>query len=301
VHLGECPSAPFSMIDAPHAALVQHNNIINTMNVLYAMHECVPEAHLIKLGTMGEYGTPDIDIPEGFFDIEYRGRKARLPFPRNAGSWYHWSKVHGSNNIMFASRLWGLKASDIMQGVIFGTRIDETKDDDRFVTRLDFDESFGTLINRFCCQAVIGHPLTLYGAGKQKRGFMPLPDSVACMTLIAENPPLRGTYRVFNQFDTVYSIGDLAKIVQQTGHEFGLDVAIRHYDNPRTIEMEDHYYNPDRQNLLDLGYKPQRAVRDEVRTMLADLSRQRARIEAVKDVLIPRIRWNENHRKSHIL
>ena len=172
VHLGECPSAPYSMIDVHHAAFVQKNNIEGTLNLLFGMRDVVPRAHLVKLGTMGEYGTPNIDIPEGFFEIEWRGRRERLPFPRQAGSWYHQSKVHGSNNIMLASKLWGIAATDVMQGVVFGTRVDQTAEEDRLRTRFDFDQCFGTVLNRYCAQAVIGHPLTPYGRGRQKRGFL---------------------------------------------------------------------------------------------------------------------------------
>jgi UDP-sulfoquinovose synthase len=173
VHFGECPSAPYSMIDRDHAVMVQTNNIITTFNLLFAIREIRPEAHLIKLGTMGEYGTPNVDIPEGFFELEFRGRKDKLPFPRMAGSWYHWSKVHGSNNIMFACKLWGLRATDIMQGVVFGTRIGAAIENERLLTRLDFDQAFGTAVNRFCCQAVIGHPITLFGQGHQNGAFCP--------------------------------------------------------------------------------------------------------------------------------
>jgi UDP-sulfoquinovose synthase len=194
VHLGECPSAPYSMVDAQHAVFVQMNNIATTFNLMFAMREHCQEAHLVKLGTMGEYGTPNIDIPEGFFEIEYRGRRDRLPFPRQAASWYHWSKVHGSNNVMFACKLWGLRATDVMQGVVFGTRIDEMGEDEALRTRLDFDQAFGTVINRYCCQAVIGHPLTPYGKGHQRRGFLPLRDSMQCLRLALENP-IRGNVR----------------------------------------------------------------------------------------------------------
>src|ERR1700758_2005787 len=169
VHFGECPSAPYSMIGVQHSVFVQTNNITTTFNMLYGMRDVCPQAHLVKLGTMGEYGTPDIDIPEGFFELEFRGRRARLPFPRSAGSWYHWSKVHGSTNIMFPCQIWGLRASDIMQGVVFGTRIDNMQSDKRLATRVDFDQAFGTVINRYCCQTVIGHPLTPFGKGKQCR------------------------------------------------------------------------------------------------------------------------------------
>jgi UDP-sulfoquinovose synthase len=291
VHFGECPSAPFSMIDVQHSVFVQTNNIVTTFNLLYAMRDIRPKAHLVKLGTMGEYGTPDVDIPEGFFEIEFRGRRARLPFPRLAGSWYHWSKVHGSNNIMFACKIWGLRASDIMQGVVFGTRIDGMENDPRLLTRVDFDQAFGTAINRFCCQAVIGHPLTLFGKGMQRRGFLPLRDSMQCLTLALENPAREGEYRVFNQFQEVYDITELARKVQKVACQMDLPAEIQHLDNPR-YEAEDHYYKADHQQLFDLGYKSLSSVEDEVRIMLQDLLPCRERILAKRDALIPDIRWD---------
>lgn len=290
VHLGECPSAPYSMIDADHAVFVQTNNLTTTFNLLFAMRHLTPDAHLLKLGTMGEYGTPNIDIPEGFFEVEYRGRTDRLPFPRQAGSWYHWSKVHGSNNIMFACKLWGLRATDVMQGVVFGTRTDEMGDDARLRTRLDFDQAFGTAINRFCCQAVIGHPLTPFGKGHQKRGFLPLRDSMQCLTLALENPPLAGEYRVFNQFEEVYDITELALKVQKVAGTIGLPVEIRHLENPR-LELEEHYFNPDHSRLLALGYQPTHDVEAEILLMLRDLAGCRDLIEAKRGVLIPDVRW----------
>lgn len=300
VHLGECPSAPYSMIDGQHATWVQMNNLVGTLNILYAMHDITPQAHLVKLGTMGEYGTPNIDIPEGFFEIDFRGRKDRLPFPRQAGSWYHWSKVHDSNNVMFACKIWGLRSTDIMQGVVYGTRIDQMKDDERLFTRLDFDQSFGTAINRFCCQAVIGEPLTPFGKGHQRRGFLPLRDSMQCLTLAIENPPQPGEYRVFNQFEETYDIYELARKVSQIANELGLPAEIRNIENPR-MELETHYYRPDHQHLLDLGYQPTQDMEAELRVMLSDLIRYRNRIKAVKEVLIPDIRWDGTRRKSDFL
>ncbi len=300
VHLGECPSAPYSMIDVQHASWVQQNNIIGTLNILFAMRDYTPEAHLVKLGTMGEYGTPNIDIPEGFFEIEYRGRKDRLPFPRQAGSWYHQSKVHDSNNVLFASKMWGLRSTDIMQGVVYGTRIDEMGDDERLLTRLDFDESFGTAINRFSCQSVIGEPLTLFGAGTQKRGFLPLRDSMQCLTIAVDNPPTEGECRVFNQFEEVYNVTELAENVQRAAGKLGLDAKIHHIENPRK-EQEEHYYNPDHQHLFDLGYQPTTDMAAELDVMLKDLVRNEARIAACKDVLIPEIRWDGTRRKSEML
>jgi len=297
VHLGQMPSAPYSMMDQAHCIWTQQNNIISNLNLLWAIKEVAPAAHLVKIGTMGEYGTPDVDIPEGFFEVEFRGRKTTLPFPRQAGSWYHQSKVHDSHNTHFATQIWGLRATDIMQGVVFGTRIRELGEDARLRSRLDFDQCFGTVINRFCCQAVIGHPLTLYGAGGQRRGFLPLVDSIACLRLALENPPAAGEYRVFNQFENTYSVSGLAQLVQAVAAEIGLPVDIRHYDNPRQ-EAEAHYYQPDRQHLLDLGYEPTRDMRATVREMLLDLLPHRARIAAHAAVLVPDIRWDGARRKS---
>ncbi len=300
VHLGEMPSAPYSMIDVHHCNFTQTNNIVGTLNTLHAMKETCPQAHLVKLGTMGEYGTPNIDIPEGFFTIEYRGRTDTLPFPRQAGSWYHQTKAHDSHNIMFACKIWGLRSTDIMQGVVFGTRIDEMGDDERLLTRFDFDQCFGTVLNRYCAEAVIGHPLSPFGAGQQKRGFLPLRDSMQCLTIAINNPPEKGQYRVFNQFEEVYSVTELAEKVKRVGNEIGLNVQISNIENPR-IEQEQHYYNPDHRHLLDLGYEPTHNVEQELRIMLRDLSRYRSRIEEKKEVLIPDIRWDGTRRKSRFL
>lgn len=297
VHLAEMPSAPYSMIDQSHAAFTQQNNVIGSLNLLWAIKEVCPDTHLVKLGTMGEYGTPNIDIPEGFFEIEFRGRKDYLPFPRQAGSFYHWSKVHDSNNAMFACRIWGLRATDIMQGVVFGTGIDEMGDNPRLRSRLDFDQCFGTAVNRFCCQAVIDHPLTLYGGGGQTRGFLPLRDSVQCLTIAIENPPKSGEYRVFNQFEECYTVEELAFMVQEVSASLDVHVDVLHYNNPRK-ELDRHYFNPDRNHLINLGYKPTHDVRAEMRIMLTDLMEHRERISAKRDILIPDIRWDGTRRRS---
>lgn len=296
VHLAEMPSAPYSMIDVHHSAFTHTNNLLGTINILHAMREVSSEAHLVKLGTMGEYGTPNIDIPEGFFEIEYRGRKDTLPFPKRAGSWYHQTKVHDTNNIMFACRIWGLRSTDIMQGVVFGTRIDEMGDDERLLTRFDFDQSFGTAINRFCAQSVIGMPLSPFGKGHQKRGFLPLRDSMQCITISIENPPEEKKYRVFNQFEEVYDLTELAVKVQKVAGDLGLKVEVRNLENPR-LEPEEHYYNPDHQHLLDLGYVPTRDIEAEIKTMLKDLMKYKHRIQARAHALIPDIRWDGSRKK----
>ncbi|MCU0465769.1 MAG: NAD-dependent epimerase/dehydratase family protein [Anaerolineae bacterium] len=301
VHLAEMPSAPYSMIDAAHAAFTQHNNVGGSLNLLWAMKEAAPSAHLVKLGTMGEYGTPNLDIPEGFFEVEYRGRRDILPFPRQPNSLYHLTKVHDSHNTTFACRVWGLRATDVMQGVVFGTRTDTlAADDPCSATRLDFDQCFGTAINRFCCQAVIGHPLTVYGSGGMTRGFLPLRDSVQCLALACENPPAPGEYRVFNQFEQTYNIKQLAEMVKAAGEALGLAVEVQHIENPRA-EVGEHYYNPDRQKLLDLGYVPTIDLTGEVRQMLADLLPHADRIRAHRASLIPDIRWDGSKRPSQPL
>jgi len=300
VHLGEMPSAPYSMIDQAHAAFTHSNNVIGSLNLLWAMREVCPDAHLIKLGTMGEYGTPNVDIPEGFFEIEYRGRKDVMPFPRQANSFYHLTKVHDSNNTMFACRTWGLCATDIMQGVVFGTRIDAMGDDPRLLSRLDYDQCFGTAINRFACQAVIDHPLTVYGGGGMKRGFLPLRDSIQCLTIALENPPHKGEYRVFNQFEECYTIRELAEKVVEAAQSVGITAEIAHFENPRT-ERSEHYYNPDRNHLIALGYQPSHNVVAEVKIMLADLLTHRDRIIEKRAILVPDIRWDGDHRRSQII
>ena len=289
VHLAEQPSAPYSMMDQAHTVYTQSNNVIGTLNVIYAMKNFSPKSHLIKLGTMGEYGTPDIDIAEGFMEVEFRGKKAVIPYPRFAGSWYHWSKVHDSNNVTFACRLWGLRSTDIMQGVVYGTRIKEITGDNR-LTRFDFDEVFGTAINRFCAQAVIGHPLTIYGKGGQTRGFLALQDSIQCISLLINNPPEMGEYRVVNQFDEQYMVTDLAQHVKRIGDKKGLGVEIKTIENPR-LEKEEHYYKADHDQLKKLGFKATRHIDDELNIMLDDLMKYKDRIIEKKASIVQGLKW----------
>ena len=233
VHFGEQRSAPFSMIDREHAVLTQVNNVVGNLNLLYAMKEDFPDSHLVKLGTMGEYGTPNIDIEEGYITIEHNGRKDTLPYPKQPCSFYHLSKVHDSHNIHFACKMWGLRATDLNQGVVYGVLTDETGMDEMLINRLDYDGVFGTALNRFCIQAAIGHPLTVYGKGGQTRGFLDIRDTVRCIELAIANPAEASKFRVFNQFTELFSIGDLATMVQKAGSTLGLKVEIDHLENPR--------------------------------------------------------------------
>jgi UDP-sulfoquinovose synthase len=288
IHYGQIPSAPYSMVDRRHAVFTQKNNIENNLNVIFTIVENNPDCHLVKLGTMGEYGCPNIDIEEGYIEIEHKGRKDTLPFPKLPHSWYHASKVADSTNIHFASRVYGLRATDLNQGVVYGAHTDETLLDDRLLTRFDYDEQFGTALNRFCLQAVIGHPLTVYGAGGQTRGFLNIRDTLACVELAVLNPAERGEMRVFNQFTESFSIRDLAEEVQKAAVALGLQVDIAEVDNPRT-EAAEHYYNPTHTKLLDLGLKPTLLSDDLVTDTLQTLLKYKDRV--ILDAIAPRTTW----------
>jgi UDP-sulfoquinovose synthase len=295
VHYGEMPSAPYSMIDREHALFTQTNNVVNTLNVLYAMAEITPDAHLVKLGTMGEYGTPNIDIEEGYLEVEHKGRSDTLPYPKLPGSMYHLSKVHDSHNIHFACRIWGLRATDLNQGVVYGIETDETTLDERLLTRFDYDEVFGTALNRFCLQAVIGHPLTTYGKGGQTRGYLNIVDTIQCVELAILNPAEPGEFRVFNQFTEQFSIVELAELVREAGAEVGLKVRIDHVDNPR-VEAEEHYYNAVHTKLLDLGLQPHLLSETLIESMFEAIGRYKDRV--ISDHIDPKTRWRGVRERS---
>ena len=296
VHLAEMPSAPWSMIDAVHAGRTQFENVIGTLDLLWGMREECPEAHLVKLGTMGEYGTPNCIIPEGYIPRQCNESRltdrdcpmAGLQFPRDAGSFYHLSKVHDTHNIIFACKTWGLTSTDIMQGVLFGLNYEDEDIPLENMTRFDYDESFGTVINRFCVQAIIEHPLTVYGSGNQIRGFLPLKDSIQCLTLAIDHPPNPGTYRVFNQFESVYKISSLAALVCHEASKLGLEVAALNRANPRS-EAQTHYYNPVHKKLFDLGYIPTTDIKAEINLLLSQLLPFKGKVN--KDVILPHIKW----------
>ena len=288
VHYAEQPSAPYSMKSRATAVETQYTNVIGTLHLLFSIRDRVPDCHLVKLGTMGEYGTPDIDIEEGFIEIEHRGRRDTLPFPKMPGSLYHLSKVHDSHNIHFACRVWGLRSTDLHQGVVYGIETEETARDERLVTRFDYDEYFGTVLNRFCVQAVIGHPLTVYGEGGQTRGFLNIRDTLQCVELAVDNPPDLGEYRVFNQFTEQFSVAELAELVKRSAEELGYAVEMRTFPNPR-IEAERHYYNAVNTKLIDLGLKPHHLGEELVRSMLRIIERCRDRV--IERAILPVTRW----------
>jgi UDP-sulfoquinovose synthase len=289
VHYGQQPSAPYSMLSRERAAETQLTNVIGNLNLLFAIRDHVPDAHLVKLGTMGEYGQPEIDIEEGYIEISHKGRTDTLPFPKQPGSLYHCSKVHDSTNIHFAARTWGLRATDLNQGVVYGIETAETAEDERLITRFDYDELFGTVLNRFCVQAVIGHPLTVYGSGHQTRGFLNIRDTLACVELAVQNPASRGEFRVFNQFTEQFSVLELARLVKHAAEHLGYAVQVDHVDNPR-VEKEEHYYNAVHTKLLDLGLRPTLLKEELIESVIHAIERHKGNV--IESSIDPHTRWN---------
>jgi UDP-sulfoquinovose synthase len=296
VHFAEQRSAPYSMIDRKHAVFTQTNNVVGTLNILYAIREFVPDCHLVKLGTMGEYGTPNIDIEEGYITIEHNGRKDVLPFPKQAGSFYHLSKVHDSHNIAFTCRAWGLRATDLNQGVVYGTMSDEVAVDDALVNRFDYDEVFGTVLNRFCAQAALGYPLTVYGTGGQTRGFLDIRDTVRCVEIACLNPAKPGEFRVFNQFTEQFNVLELAEMVKKSGKELGLNVEIEHLPDPR-VEAESHYYNAKHSSLLKLGLQPHLLSNTLLDSLTNIAIKYRDRIDPTQ--FLPTVNWRNARNDRH--
>ncbi len=290
VHFAEQRSAPYSMIDREHAVFTQINNVTGTLNLLYAMRDVNPDCHLVKLGTMGEYGTPNIDIEEGFIEIHHNGRKDMLPFPKQPGSFYHLSKVHDSHNIAFATKIWGLRSTDLNQGVVYGTMTDEIALDERLVNRFDYDEVWGTALNRFCVQAAIGHPLTIYGRGGQTRGFLDIRDTIRCIALAVDNPAKAGEFRVFNQFTEQFNVKQLAELIARVAKPLGINCRIEHVPDPR-VEAEEHYYNAKHTKLIDLGLKPHFLSDSLLDSLLNIAVRHKDRVDS--KVIRPTVKWRQ--------
>jgi UDP-sulfoquinovose synthase len=300
VHFAEQRAAPYSMIDRKHAVFTQVNNVVGTLNLLFALRENRPDCHLVKLGTMGEYGTPNIDIEEGYIAIEHNGRKDVLPFPKQPGSFYHLSKVHDSHNIMFACRTWGLRATDLNQGVVYGTVTDEVALDEALTNRFDYDEIFGTVLNRFCVQAAAGHPLTVYGKGGQTRGYLDIRDTVRCIEIACREPARIGECRVFNQFTEQFSVLELARMVQSAGKRLSLRVEIEHLPDPR-VEAEEHYYNARHSKLTELGLKPHLLSESLLDSLMNTAIRYRDRID--RSLFLPKVNWrnSRNDRRPSLM
>lgn len=289
VHYAEQPSAPYSMLNR-RAAITNtiQNNLLVTSNLIFAVKEYCPSAHIIKLGTMGEYGTPNIDIEEGWLDVEYKGRKQKFLYPRQASSLYHTTKIMDTDLLWFYVRTWGLRVTDLMQGPVYGLSTYECGDDERLLPFFNYDELFGTVINRFAVQAVAGYPLTVYGSGTQTRGYLNIKDTLNCIKLSLENPAEDGELRIFNQFVEAFSVNELAEKVQKAGESSGLKVEIKSIMNPR-VEAEEHYYNPAHTGLLDLGLEPHLFTDDVITQMLETILKHKEKIK--KDNIFRGVKW----------
>jgi UDP-sulfoquinovose synthase len=289
IHYAEQPSAPYSMMGFVEAQRTLNNNLGTTFNVVWAMLEHVPDCHLIKLGTMGEYGTPNIDIEEGWLDVEHRGRRHKFLYPRQAGSLYHTTKVMDTDLLWFYVRTCGLRVTDLMQGPVYGLETVEAAADPRLVPNFHYDDIFGTVVNRFLVQAVAGIPLTVYGKGGQTRGYLNLRDTLQCVSLAMRNPVPRGELRILNQFTEQFTVNQLAERVQAAGRELGIEVRIQHLDNPRK-ELEEHYYNARHSALVELGLEPTLMSTQILTDMLRLVSQHREAIDARR--ILPRVAWN---------
>src|SRR6202050_2540648 len=290
-HFAEQRSAPYSMIDRNHAVGTQVNNVVGTLNLLFALREFQPDCHLVKLGTMGEYGTPNIDIEEGYIRIEPNARKDVLPYPKQPGSFYHLSKVHDSHNMMFACKIWGIRATDLNQGVVYGTTTDEVSLSEALINRFDYDEGFVTVLYRFCVQAAIGEPLTVYGKGGQTRWFLDIRDTVRCIEIACLNPAARGECRVFNQFTEQFSVLEIAQLVESAGKKLGMAVEVEYLPDPR-VEAEEHYYNAKHSKLIDLGLEPHFLSRSLLDSLMNIALKYRDRIDA--SLIYPHVNWRSS-------
>ena len=288
VHFAEQRSAPYSMIDRKHAVFTQTNNVIGTLNVLYAIKEFAPECHLVKLGTMGEYGTPNIDIEEGFIEIQHKGRSDILPYPKQPGSFYHLSKTHDSQNIMFCCKIWGLRATDLNQGIVYGFETDETEQDTRLATRFDYDQIYGTALIVSASRQPLAYPLSVYGKGEQIRGYINLRDTIRCIELAISSPAQEGEYRVFNQFTEQFSLLELAEMVVRQSSRFGLETQHKHFANPR-VEAEQHYYNATHSRLIELGLEPHLLNEGVLEALIELAIRYHERID--RNLIMPTINW----------
>jgi UDP-sulfoquinovose synthase len=288
VHYAEQPSAPYSLMDYQHADTTLINNLRVTNNLLWAIRDYARDTHLIKLGTMGEYGTPNIDIEEGWLEIEHKGRKDNFLFPRQASSLYHTTKIMDTDLMWFGVRMWDLKVTDLMQGPVYGIETEESEIDGRLKTIFNYDEIFGTIVNRFVTQAVVDYPLTVYGCGGQTRGYINIKDTLQCVHMSEQNQAKKGELRIFNQIMETFSVNQLAELTQKVGNQRGHNVEIKSIPNPRR-EAEEHYYNPTYQGLQGIGVKPH-LLTTEVMAKLFDVV-EKYKVNVRKDVIFKGINW----------
>lgn len=289
VHYAEQPSAPYSMKGFKEAQLTFQNNLGATFNLIWAVIQHAPGCHIIKLGTMGEYGTPNIDIEEGWIDISHNGRTQKFLYPRQAGSLYHTTKVLDTDLLWFYVRAYGLCVSDLMQGPVYGLSTAEADMDERLLPNFHYDDIFGTVVNRFLVQAVADIPLTIYGKGGQTRGYLNLIDTLQCVGLAMDHPAGEGELRVLNQFTEQFSVNSLAERIQRVGNAMNLNVRVNNIENPRN-ELEDHYYNANHTGLLELGLKPHYLTDEVIASMLERVIKYKSSID--HRIVMPRVRWS---------
>ncbi len=288
VHYAEQPAAPYSMLGHREAVFTLTNNLVSTANVIYAVKEHNRNCHIIKLGTMGVYGTPNIDIEEGYLEVTHKGRSHTFLYPKTPGSLYHLTKAQDGDLLYFYCRMWDIRVTDLNQGPVYGLETEESRHDQRLLPIFNYDDIFGTVLNRFLVQAVAEVPLTVYGEGGQTRGYLNLIDTLACVELALRQPAASGQYRVFNQFVETFSVNELAARVQAAGQKMGLPVKINHIPNPRR-EAEEHYYNPAHTGLLDLGLQPHYLTEEVLAEMLELIRAHKSQIN--KDLIFPRVTW----------
>ncbi len=288
IHYAEQPSAPYSLFNYKYADITLINNLRVTNNLIWAIRDFARDTHIVKLGTMGEYGTPDIDIEEGWIDIEHKGRSGKFLFPRQAGSLYHTTKIMDTDLLWFAVRMWDLKVTDLMQGPVYGIETEESLIDDRLKPIFNYDEIFGTIVNRFIVQAIVDYPLTVYGQGGQTRGYLNIKDTLQCVHLAEKNPANKGELNIYNQIMETFSANTLAKLTQNVGKNLGYDVKIDHIENPRK-EAEEHYYNPTYQGLIDLGVIPNYLTEESMAGIFKVVEKNKENIR--KDVIFKGVKW----------
>jgi UDP-sulfoquinovose synthase len=291
VHYAEQPAAPYSMLNRRAAMLTLQNNLDVTANLIFAVHQFCPEGHIVKLGTMGEYGTPDIDIEEGWLEVAHKGRRHTFLYPRQAGSLYHTTKIMDTDLLWFYVRTWGLRVTDLMQGPVYGIFTEENRGHEDLYPFLNYDEFFGTVLNRFVIQAVADYPMTVYGKGGQTRGYLNIIDTLNCVRLSLENPARKGELRIFNQFTETFSVNQLAEKVQRVARSMGFKAEIAAVENPRK-EAEEHYYNPAHTGLLDLGLKPHFLTDDVLAGMLEFAAKHKEKIRT--EQIYRKVRWAQN-------
>ncbi len=288
LHYAEQPSAPYSMLNRHAATMTIQNNLLVTANVIFAVREFVPQAQIVKIGTMGEYGTPNIDIEEGWIEISHKGRSHKFLYPRQASSLYHTTKIMDTDLLWFYARMWDIRATDLMQGPVYGIHTDETAGQPQLLPFFNYDELFGTVLNRFIVQAVANYPLTVFGKGGQTRGYINIKDTLQCVRLSLEKPAAAGELRIFNQFVETFSVNQLAEKVQRVGLQFGLPVQVKAIANPRK-EAEDHYYNPTHTGLLELGLKPNPLSDEVLGQMIETVLEHRDRIN--REAIFRGVKW----------